>query len=483
MKTNQNKQSIWTTTAELPPRSPLAGNLKVEAAVIGAGMAGILTAYLLKNQGIQVIVLEADRIASGQTKNTTAKITSQHGMVYHRLMTKAGKQRAKLYADANEAAILEYEKIVRTENIQCHFEKLPSYLYTTDPARREELRKEGEAAKALGISARFTQTEELPFKTEGAVCFENQAQFHPLEFIRALTEKVPVYEKTRVLRVRKHRIETDRGIITADHIVFATHYPFVNFPGFFFVRLHQERSYCLGITGTKKLEGMYYGIDKGGLSLKWAEDVLLLGGGSHRTGKNRTGNEYQQLKTAARQYFPHSKVIASWSAQDCISHDHIPFMGKYSVFRPYWHVATGFKKWGMTSSMVSAMIIRDRICGLKNPYETLFKPQRCIIRASTKLLLTDLWESSKGLTEGFLHLPLMAESLTKGQGKIVRIGLKKYACYKDQTGTLHKISPKCPHLGCELKWNPEEQSWDCPCHGSRFDYDGNLIDNPAQKHV
>lgn len=186
------------------------------------------------------------------------------------------------------------------------------------------------------------------------------------------------------------------------------------------------------------------------------------------------------MKMAAKQYFPNCRIKALWSAQDCISHDGIPFIGAYSVFRPYWHVATGFKKWGMTSSMLSAMLIKDRICGLDNPYKDLFRPQRCLLRASFKGLLTDIWESAKGLTKGAVHLPLKAESLSPDQGKIVRIGFRRYACYKDQTGRVHKISARCPHMGCQLEWNPAERSWDCPCHGSRFDSDGRLIDNPAQ---
>lgn len=475
-------ESIWSGTVEIPHRPPLAGNLQVDAAVIGAGMAGILTAYFLKKQGIDAIVLEADRIASGQTKNTTAKITSQHGMIYHNLI-KRGRvsdiRRAKLYARASEAAIDAYEELVESEQIDCHFKRLSSCLYTTDSFRKRELEAEARTAASLGIPAHFTEETKLPFEIAGAVRFDNQAQFHPLEFIKSLSEKVTVYEKTKVLKVKGHTIMTNRGNVTAEHIIFAAHYPFINVPGFFFTRLHQERSYCLGLSGSKEIDEMYYSIDKNGLSLRWFENTLLLGGGSHRTGKNRKGGKYCNLKRAAKQYYPHCRIEYQWSAQDCVSHDKIPFIGKFSVFRPYWHVATGLKKWGMTTSMIAAIIIKDRICGMENPYEPLFTPQRYLFLASIKNLLTDLGESTKGLTKGYLHLPLKAERLPPGHGGIVRIGLKRYACYKDEEGKLHKTSAKCPHLGCELEWNPDEKSWDCPCHGSRFDCDGNLIDNPA----
>ena len=477
---SKESASIWSKTVQLPHTEPLPGAITVEAAVIGGGMAGILTAYLLKKQGIHVVVLEADRTAGGQTKNTTAKITSQHGIFYKSLLQKAGRKRARLYACANEAAINEYEKLIKEENIECHFKRLPSYLYSTDETRRTELMQEAQTAASLGIPAYFTERTGLPFQTAGAVCFERQAQFHPLELLKPLTEKITIYEKTRVLKVKKHVIITDRGNVTAKHIIFASHYPFINIPGLFFARLHQDRSYCLGLSGTKRLDGMYYSIDKEGLSLRWSEDTLLLGGGSHRTGKNPSGREYEALKMAAKRYFPNSRIEALWSAQDCISHDGIPFIGAYSIFRPYWHVTTGFKKWGMTSSMLSAMLIRDRICGPDNPYKDLFRPQRFLLRASFKGLLADIWESTKGLAKGAFHLPLKAEGLSPDQGKIVRIGFRRYACYKDQTGRLHKISARCPHMGCQLEWNPAERSWDCPCHGSRFDSDGRLIDNPAQ---
>ena len=239
-KFKEKNKSIWSMTTHLPPRDPLPGNLTVEAAVIGAGMAGILTAYLLQKQGVDVVVLEADQVASGQTKNTTAKITSQHGIIYHDLIKKLGKQKAAAYALANEAAVRAYGEIVAEEKIECDFERLPSYLYTTQPSMTAKLEQEAKAASALGIPAHFTQIHGLPFETVGAVCFEGQAQFHPLAFIKHLSQKVTVYEGTRVLKVKKHMIFTDRGTVNAGHVIFASHYPFLNLPGMFFARQHQH---------------------------------------------------------------------------------------------------------------------------------------------------------------------------------------------------------------------------------------------------
>lgn len=449
-------KSIWSESVEIPERKMLEENIRVQTAVIGAGMAGILTAYFLKKEGVDVVVVEAGKIAGGQTKNTTAKITSQHGMIYSRLMWETDIEKAEGYAMANEDAIKIYERIIKEEEIECHFEKLPSYLYSTDESKIEELEREAAVAKVLGIEACFVKGEEikeLPFKVAGAVRFDNQAQFHPLEFIRHLAEEIVIYENTRVLSVKKHVIYTDRGNITAENIVFAAHYPFINVPGFYFLRQHQERSYVIMLENCTKLDGMYYSIDEKGLSLRSVGDMLLVGGGAHRTGKSfesvrcmEEDTGYTCIREMSGKYYPKGKEKAYWSAQDCMPHDGIPFIGRYSIFRPYWHVATGFHKWGMTSSMVAAVIISNQICGKDNLYEKIFKPQRFLLRASVKNLMTDIGESIKGLSKGLFG----------------------------------KKENRCTHMGCKLEWNPEEESWDCPCHGSRFSSEGKLIDDPAK---
>lgn len=479
MEVSRNMKSIWSEEVLIAKQKELIGSLTTKVAIIGAGMAGILTAYLLKEQGIHAIVLEGDRIAGGQTKNTTAKITSQHGLIYNNLIKTCGIKKAKLYADANETAIDMYQNIIDNNNINCEFKRLPSYLYST--TQTNVLKTEADAAKQLGIDANFIVESNLPFPITGAVCFKNQAQFHPLKFIQYLAKELTIYENTKVISVKQHVIYTERGTVKADNIVFATHYPFINVPGFYFIRQHQERSYVVALEDADKIDGMYYGIDKEGLSFRNSGDLLLLGGGSHRTGENRTGGAYEKLKTKAEELYPKSKEVTHWSAQDCMPHDEIPFIGKYSKFRPYWYVATGFKKWGMTNSMISAMIIKDAICEKENNYGQLFLPQRLLFRASIKNLLKDICKSVKGLVKGSFHLPFASiDKLPIGHGGVVRLGLKRYGVYKDENGTVHQIPVKCPHMGCELEWNPDELSWDCPCHGSRYDYDGNLIDNPAQ---
>lgn len=446
-------KSLWSQTCQLPEHKTLEGDLRAENVVIGAGIAGLLIAYLLQEKGQEVLVLEAKEVASGQTKNTTAKITSQHGLIYSDMMKNSGMERALGYARANEEAVQLYKDIITKEGIACGFQELPSFLYSQKREGTEALKKEAEAAKALGISAEYiqgNQITELPFGVMGAVRFDHQAQFHPLEFLKGIASKLTIYEHTKVLEVDDRFVITEKGVVVADHIIFATHYPFPVIPGFYFLRQHQSRSYALALVGEEipqELGGMYYGIDPDGLSFRMAEERLILGGGSHRTGKS--GGGFCSLRKQAKNYYPNAVETAYWAAQDCMPHDGIPFIGQFSIRREHWYVATGFQKWGMTTAMVAAMIISDKISGNKNPYEEIFTPQRLLWKAGYKNFLIDVWESTVNLTKG-IFVP------------------------KKQ---------RCTHMGCALHWNKEEHTWDCPCHGSRFSEKGELIDNPAKKEV
>ena len=448
-------KSLWSETVQLSRRKRLKADIKAQNVVIGAGMAGILIAYFLQEQGQEVIVLEAKQVGSGQTKNTTAKITSQHGCIYHDMIRNAGFERAEAYAKANEAAIQLYKAIITKEGIDCHFEELPSFLYSQKEHGMERLKKEAKAAKALGIRAEYVRgdkVEDLPFGVMGAVKFEGQAQFHPLEFIQRIAEKLTIYERTKVLEVDEHFVITDKHVVVADNVIFATHYPFPIVPGYYFLRQHQSRSYVVAIEGEavpKKLDGMYYGIDRDSLSFRHAEGRLLVGGGSHRTGKKEKRNGFCHLRKQVKQCYPQAEEVAYWAAQDCMPHDGIPFIGRYSLQKDNWYVATGFQKWGMTTAMISAMMISDMILGKENPYAFAFSPQRLLIRAGWKNFWKDVWESVVGL----------------GSGLYV------------------KEEEQCTHMGCALHWNEEEESWDCSCHGSRYGKDGKLIDGPAQGNL
>lgn len=472
--------SLWRQTADMPARRALPGDIRADAAVIGAGMAGALTAYLLQKRGLQTVVLEAQRTASGQTGNTTAKITSQHGMVYDALIKRLGAERAGQYARANERAIRAYADIAREVGADCDFETLPAYLYALRDA--PPLEREAEAARALGIKASFTRDAGLPFPTAGAVRFDGQAQFHPLKFLHALCENLTIYEHTPALKVEKDTIFTPGGTVTAPHIVFATHYPFVNVPGWYFLRMHQERSYVLALKSSYLPHGLYYGTDADGLSLRAYNDLLLAGGENHRTGENSAGGRYEALLARVRALLPGCEEVARWSAQDCVTLDGVPYIGRYARSALGWYVATGFGKWGMTGAMVSALLISGLIGGDAPEYAPAFAPSRFTLSASAKNMATEGVQAFKGLSREIMTLPEETlKHLPPGHGGVIEYEGRKAGVYREENGACHVIDTRCPHLGCQLEWNPDELSWDCPCHGSRFSFNGALIDNPAQE--
>lgn len=483
-------ESVWSKTCEIERREALSGDMECEVAVIGAGMAGVLIANVLQKSGRQVVVLEAVRIASGQTRNTTAKITSQHGMIYSRLIDTVGEEKARQYATANQKAVLEYKNLIQERGIDCDFEEMDAYVYAQE---EERLKREAEAAASLGLPASYVSETHLPFQNAGAVRFTNQAQFHPLKFLKAVTEKLEIYENTRVQKVEtctpkdsKEAVQvltTDHGTVKAKKVVFACHYPFVNFPGMYFTRMHQERSYVLALKNAPKVHGMYIGEGEITYSLRNYGDYLIFGGENHRTGENREGGRYQALREKAAELFPGCHEAACWSAQDCITPDNIPYIGRYASGKPDWYVATGFHKWGMSTSMVASMILNDLICGIENPFAEVFAPDRLDGQDITGIVCEGA-HAVKGLGKRLFQLPAeTAAELGKGCGGIVMYEGEKVGVFKDEDGELYGVDIRCPHLGCQLEWNPDERSWDCPCHGSRFDRFGKLISNPAQVDV
>lgn len=475
-------KSYWTLTAEkIASFPPLTGERQADVVVIGGGMAGVLTAYYLKQHGADVLLLEADTIGSGQTENTTAKVTSQHGLIYEKLQKAMGLSLARQYAAANEGAIQSYRELIRREHIDCQWEDCPAFLYSLEDA--DDLKKEAEAAKALGLPASFTTDTELPFLVKGAVRFADQGRFHPLSFLRAVAKGLPICEHSRVQRVEGTTCFTERGKVFSKEVVFACHYPFINFPGAYFMRMHQERSYVLALSGTASLKGVYLGVDKeNAFSFRQAGKVLLLGGENHRTGENRPGGRYQGLLEKAQTWWPGCREVARWSAQDCMPMDGVPYIGPYAADAPHWWVATGFQKWGMTTSMVAATLLTNAILGEGSPYAPVFAPSRFTPAASAKNFLVDGYHAAKDLVRQVLQPPRAAlDELPPGHGGIVDVEGEKVGVYKTEEGKVFTVSTRCPHLGCQLEWNPDEKSWDCPCHGSRFDHTGKRLDGPAEE--
>ncbi|MCI6857951.1 MAG: FAD-dependent oxidoreductase [Eubacterium sp.] len=429
-------QSVWTGSVKMPEFQPLQEDKKTDVLIIGGGLCGILCAFWLENKGIPYLLVEGNKIGTGVTGNTTAKITSHHRLIYSRLIKTLGKEKAALYLQANQTALETYRLLCKT--IACDFEEKNSYVYSLN--HRKDLEEEVHAINSLGGSAKFTKILPLPFPTEGAVCFPAQAQFHPLRFLSEISKGLNICENTFVESIERHTAYTKNGKITADQIIVATHFPFLNKRGSYFLKLYQDRSYVLALDNAPDLKGIYVDADKSGMSFRNYSDMLLLGGGSHRTG--RKGGCWTELRNFASCYFPDSREKYCWATQDCMPLDQIPYIGRYSKNTPWLYTASGFQKWGMTSSIIAAMLLTDMILHKKNDWEEIFSPSRNMLKSQ---LFINMAESTVNL--------------------------------------LTPTCPRCSHLGCALKWNRNEHTWDCPCHGSRFKEDGSIINNPAKKNL
>ena len=488
-------ESYWMESTPKSMYSSLSGDIRVDVAVLGGGIAGITTAYLLKEAGIlSVAVIEADRIISGVTGHTTAKVTSQHQLIYDRLISKFGKEQAQQYADSNQAAIEKIAELVSSKNIGCDFMRKPAYVYAESEKSVSKIQAEVEAAKSLGLPASFVKNLTFPFKTYGAVRFNNQAQFHPRKYLCALAKEFEraggqIFEKTRALKMEGDgpiTITTDKGTVTAHKVIQATHFPINDKPGLLFQRLHQSRSYVLGVRIEDRFpEGMFINAEETTHSLRSqpAEggELILVSGEGHRTGEGDHEIEhYQNLEKWIRSVYSVRSIDYRWSAQDVISIDHVPYIGRITSDNDNLFIATAFRKWGMTTGTVAAMILTDMILGKANPWQEVYSPSRFKPVESAKSLFSQAVEATKGLV-GDRILPAHKEvsDIPPGEGAIVKIDGQKVAAYRDEKGVLHTLDPACRHMGCIVAWNAAEKSWDCPCHGSRYNAKGEVIQSPA----
>ncbi|MCD7723800.1 MAG: FAD-dependent oxidoreductase [Clostridiales bacterium] len=473
-------ESLWLKDSFIKPFEPLKRNIKTDVVIIGAGMAGILCAHELKKRGVRAAVIEGGSVGSGQTKNTTAKITAQHGIIYSRLFKNFGAEYARLYAQANMAAIEKYAQIIKENGIDCNFERRAAVLYSEINAR--EIKDEALAAIKAGIPCRLTDETELPLNVRAALVFENQAQFNPLKFLGAVAEQLEIYENTYASAVTNNTVYTNGGTITGEFIIFACHYPFINFPGLYFLKMSRSRSYCLASQADFHASAMYYSNDPGALSVRSYNGFTIFAAEAHRTGKAPAYNPFEKIKETACRSFGRVNEYCRWSAQDCVTLDNMPYIGRFSIHQKNWLVLTGFNKWGMTSSAAGADIISDMVCGKKNKYEKVFAPDRFNFKASYINAAANFKATASAYAGRLLPVPAPLEKceIPRGTAAVVLYKGKKAGAYRDDCGALHIVSLKCPHMGCALKWNAAEKSWDCPCHGSRFDYRGRLIDNPAQ---
>ena len=422
--------SIWAKTT-MPSFPRLNGDADTDILIIGGGIAGVLTAYFLHQSGANYLLVEKDRLCRGVTQNTTAKITAQHGLLYHKIVNSRGTETAQKYLRANQTALETYAQLC--EKIDCHFERKDNYVYA---AERRKLEDELRALQAIGYPAELRENLPLPLETAGAVKFSQQAQFHPLQFLAEIVQGLHIYENTVVREMIGSTAVTNGGRIRAKKVIVATHFPFINKHGSYFLKLYQHRSYVIALEGAQNVDGMYVDESRTGLSFRNYGNLLLLGGGSHRTGKK--GGDWQELRVFAGIHYPRVREVACWATQDCMSLDGVPYIGPYSRRTPHLYVASGFNKWGMTGAMVAAQLLHDQVLGKENDWADVFDPSRSILKPQ---LLVNGWEAV--------------------------------------TNLLTPTKKRCPHLGCALHWNEAERTWDCACHGSRFSQQGKVLDNPA----
>ena len=431
-------RSVWSEI-RLPTFPKVEHDMKTDVLIVGGGMAGLLTAHLLRQAGVDCVLVEAERICRGVTQNTTAKVTVQHGLCNHKLCRRFGDETAHLYHRANEMALERFRQ--EAEGIDCDWETQDHLVYSCSAP--ETLEQELTALQRIGIEADFAEQLPLPFPTAGAVRFKNQAQFHPLKFAAAIVDGLRIFERSPVRAFEGSTAVTEAGRIRAEKVVIATHFPILNKHGAYFLKLYQSRAHVLAVEGRLPAQGMYLGADRDGLSFRSHKGLLLIGDSGHRTGKTEHG--WEQLEAFVRDAFPASPVRYRWAAQDCMTLDGMPYVGQYGKNTPDLYVAAGFNKWGMTGSMTAAMLLQDLLCDKENHYTEIFSPRRSMLRP---------------------------QLLVNGVESMVNLA----------TPTL----PRCPHMGCALKWNRQERSWDCPCHGSRFSEHGELLDGPSTgdlKHI
>ena len=489
-----DRGSVWLATGTQPAEFPrLEGEVEADVAVLGGGIVGITTALMLQERGVSVALVEAERLASGVTGHTTAKVSSQHSMIYADLSSKHGPEAARTYGQANQVALEWMASRVQSGDIDCDFRRRSSYAYVAAGSSNDQAEEEAEAAVQAGLPATLVDQAPLPYPTGAAVRFDDQAEFHPGSYLAALVDQFTalggrVYEHTRVAEVDSDErclAKAPSGRVHADRVVVATHFPFPD-RSLAFVRAHPQRSYAiLCRVADAPPEGMFIG-GSPTRSIRSVpvdgEEMLLVGGEGHTPGTGGdTRERYAALEQFARQHWDVRSVDYRWSAQDNTSVDMLPYVGAMTPRDDSVLMATGFAKWGMTGGTAAARILADHCTGEDNEWADLFSPSRLNLRASAPSLVEENMQAGYRMVRDRVvnrgTRPI--EELEPGEGDIVSHQGEKVAGFRDDEGNLTAVSTRCTHLGCQVNWNAAERSWDCPCHGSRFGTDGRVLQGPA----
>jgi len=484
--------SVWLETTGTTDYDALDEDTEVDVAVLGGGIAGITTAAELVNAGRSVAVVERDRIVENTTGHTTAKLTSLHGLRYDHLLEQFGEDRARQYAEANQWAIDHVESTAAGHDIDCEFERRPAYTYA--PGDRERIEDEVAAAQRLDLPASLEESTDLPFETGAAVRFESQAQFHPREYLLGLAETLAdgdgrVFEHTTATDVEDGSpctVSTDGGTITAGAVVVATHYPVAD-EARYYQRLSPKRSYVLAVRLDEDVpDGMYYSSGEPYFSVRPSPagnaGMALVGGQNHRTGHGGSaGSRYAALERAASNRLDVDEVVYRWATQDYVSVDGVPFVGPIGPGSENVYVATGFGGWGMTNGVVAGRLISELVVDGESPWAEVYHPIRFDEAASRGAFCGHNVHDVSHYLEDYGEQPRDGDvqSVEDGEGAVLRIDGDPVAVSRDEDGEVHAVSAVCSHMGCLVHWNDDDGSWDCPCHGSRFDRDGGVLNTPA----
>jgi glycine/D-amino acid oxidase-like deaminating enzyme/nitrite reductase/ring-hydroxylating ferredoxin subunit len=467
----------------------LAADLVADVAVIGAGIAGLSTALELKRDGADVIVLEGREVGAGVSGNTTAKLSSLHGLTYDSIASTHGAETARAYGEANQWGIGRIESLAAELGIDCDLRRKPNFTFTEDPERRGEIEAEVEAALTAGLPASFTQRSDLPFEVAAAVRFDDQAEFDPVKYLEGVAgaldaDRLRIYERTWATQVSGGRVVTAAGAqVEAGRIVVATQLPFLD-RGLYFARAHAQRSYATSVRLTGEVpQGMYLQSESPGRSLRahpWqAEELLIVGGESHELGHGDPVEKFRALERYAHDRFEVAGFEHRWSAHDFIPDDGLPYVGSVWPFSDRVLTVTGLRKWGLAMSAAAGRMLADQIAGRPNEWASRFDPRRLPPLSGTPALFKHNADTGLHFFADRAKRGGSVDDLGPGEGRVVGDGLAQKAVHRDQRGKLHAVSARCTHLGCIVRWNAAETTWDCPCHGSRFEADGGVANGPA----
>jgi glycine/D-amino acid oxidase-like deaminating enzyme/nitrite reductase/ring-hydroxylating ferredoxin subunit len=490
-------EPFWRENIEIATFPKLENDLDVDVVIVGGGISGLTSAYVLVNMGLKVAVLEANKLVNGTTGHTTAKITAQHDLIYDEFIQHFGKSTARLYYEANMEALQFIQKTVEEHQIECDFKVQDAYLYSTTDEYAQKIRTEEEAYKKLGIDGGIVESIPFDIKVKNALVMKDQAQFHPVKYLAHLTQIIKekgglIFEHTVAVNVETGEkpavLTRDGNRVTAGFVLSCSHFPFYEGLGLYSARMYADRSYVVAVKAkTKYPEGMYLSVDQPSRSLRSAsyngEELMIVGGGGHKTGQeNDTMKEYSALGDFSEQVFEVKDIVNRWSAQDLTTLDKIPYIGELTADQPNILVATGFRKWGMTNSTVAALLFKDIILKRKNQYRDLYSPSRFYAHPSLKNFFLTNVDVAKHLIKGKLDIPQKnVDDIPNGEGAVISINGHRKGAYKDEDGKVYIVDTTCTHVGCEVAWNCGEKSWDCPCHGSRFSYTGEVLEGPAEK--